>query len=301
MSGSDPTGAGNSAAATVEGCCAAGREALARGALAEAQAWAERCRSLPGGEADARCVAFSGAVAADQGDLEGALAHFRRAAGLAPADAAIAQELAETLEESGALPEAISVLESAAGHAADPAPLLVDLGYLRLEAGDNPGAREALERAASLRSGDPAIERALAQLYEAVGEPALAAERLAGAARAAPSAAALHDLARLNLQLERYAEAGAAFRRLALVDPDHELFARHGETWCYLKRSDWRGALEVALGAARLDRFDLTTAFLAYARDRLFTHIPDAAQHEAELGKRFYEEMSAHAELHGGE
>ena len=37
---------------------------------------------------------------------------------------------------------------------------------------------------------------------------------------------------------------------------------------------DWRGALEAALNATRLDRFDLTTAFLAYAKDRLFTRVP---------------------------
>ena len=53
--------------------------------------------------------------------------------------------------------------------------------------------------------------------------------------------------------------------------------------------------------ATRLDRFDLTTTFLAYAKDRLFGHIPDAVQREAELGDRFRAELRAHAEMHSDE
>jgi hypothetical protein len=55
----------------------------------------------------------------------------------------------------------------------------------------------------------------------------------------------------------------------------------------------------MALTATRLDRFDLTTAFLAYARDRLFARVPDAAQREAELCERFLAELKEHQDQHG--
>src|SRR5207237_77500 len=101
------------------------------------------------------------------------------------------------------------------------------------------------------------------------------------------------------LELERYAEAEAAFRRLAAVDPEHELVARHGQAWCRIRQGDWRGALEAALDMTRLDRYDLTTAFLAYARDRLFGSVSESDTREAELGERFRSEMLEHLEWHG--
>ena len=103
------------------------------------------------------------------------------------------------------------------------------------------------------------------------------------------------------MQLERYTEAEAAFRSLAKRDPEHELFAQHGQSWCCIKKGDWRGALEAALSATRLDRFDLTTAFLAYSKDRLFGQVPDAAEREVALGTRFWAELHDHAEMHSDE
>jgi hypothetical protein len=110
----------------------------------------------------------------------------------------------------------------------------------------------------------------------------------------------LSDLARLFLESERFAEADIAFRRLQVVDPEHHVVAQHGRIWCQIKAGDWRGALELAIGAAQVDRFDLTTALLAYAKDRLFTRVEDdeAAAREAALGERFMAELRDHAEQH---
>jgi hypothetical protein len=108
----------------------------------------------------------------------------------------------------------------------------------------------------------------------------------------------LNDLARLYLQLERYSDAEAVFRSLRKLDPTHELLAQHGQTWCRIRRRDWRGALDVALNATRLDRYDLTTAFLTYAKDQLFGSAPDAERREAELGERLRAELYEHAELY---
>ncbi len=211
-----------------------------------------------------------------------------------------ARRLSDALEERGDPRAAAAVLEKAAGRDADP-DLLVDLGYARLTAGDAAGARGAFERALALRPSDALIRRPLAQIYESLRKPAEAARTLAAIPREAASPRVLGDLARLYLATKRYPEAEEACRALVTRDPDHALLAQHGVTLCRIKRGDWRGALDVALTATRLDRFDLTTAFLAYAKDRLFHRVPDAERREAELTERFLAELREHDEAHAGD
>jgi tetratricopeptide (TPR) repeat protein len=229
------------------------------------------------------------------------LAELRRAAELRPGDADSARRLSDALEERGDLKGAVAALERVAGGATRDADLLLDLGYARLNAGDTAGARGAFERALALRPADPVIRRPLAQIYESLGKPKQAAETLAAIPGAAASPRVLGDLARLYLGLKRYPEAEAACRALGSRDPDHALLAQHGATLCRIKRGDWRGALDVALTATRLDRFDLTTEFLAYAKDRLFYRVPDAERREAALTARFLAELREHDEAHAGD
>src|SRR5437773_1885532 len=118
--------------ATLEGCYAAGLEALERGELEAAESWAQRCDAAPGGGQDARCAALRGAIAAETGDFERAADRFRQARRLAPDDVTLVRQLAETLVEGGAVGEAIAVLEEAMGRRPEDASVLVDLGYLRL-------------------------------------------------------------------------------------------------------------------------------------------------------------------------
>ncbi|HEY8599964.1 MAG TPA: tetratricopeptide repeat protein [Thermomicrobiales bacterium] len=178
--------------------------------------------------------------------------------------------------------------------------MLVDLAHVCQIIGDGAAARAAIERAAELQPGDPSIRLAQARLYESQGEVALAATACADLARLAPTPGILNNLARLYLAQGQYREADAIFRQLGTVDPEAELLARHGRIWCQLKRGDWRSALEQALGAARADRYDLTTALLAYARDRLFTRVPaeESAAREAALEARFGAELRDYAELY---
>jgi len=283
---------------TVESCYAAGLAALDHGAIEEARQWAQRCESAPNAAGDPRCAALHGAIAAEAGDHERAAAHFRRAAESKPGDALVARQVSEALAAQGALEEAAVLLERAAQYDRDDPNLLVDLGYLRMTSGDETAARSALERAAALRPGDADIARYLAQAYEALGDLAQAVAGLAIAAQQRPSPRVLTDLARLYLRLERYADAEAAFGALDRLDPEHRVFAHHGLTWCRIKRRDWRGALDVALGTTRLDRFDLTTAFLAYARDGLFGTVAEEKRQEADLAARFLAELQEHDELH---
>lgn len=194
--------------------------------------------------------------------------------------------------------------DAAPGGGADPrcAALRVDLGFARLMEGDGAGARAALERAAEMQPADPGIRIALAQVYEAVGEPARAADALSQVPPDALSPGLLGERVRLLLDLERWGEAEETFRALGrLDDPASDLLAVHGQCWCRIRKGDWRGALDAALGATRLDRYDLTTAFLAYAKDRLFSHPPDVARREAELGERLRAELREHADLHSSD
>lgn len=285
-------------AATVEEAFAAGLAALEAGEIDEARAWAARGDALPGGAADPRALALRGALAAASGDTAAYEAAVDQIVARADDMPALVREMVDAVAAGAGASRARALLEAVARRVPEAPPMLVDLGYLRVIEGDAPGARAALERAAALAPGDPGISRALAQIYERVGELDLAAAALSQLARSAPSPAVLSELARLSLRLERPVEAEAAFRRLATLDPEHALFALHGQTWCRIRRGDWRGALEAALGATRLDRYDLTTAFLAYARDRLFTEAPDWEAHERELGERFQAELVEHAELH---
>ena len=286
---------------TVEYCFTAGLEALDAGNLDDAREWAARCERAPGGSADARCPALLGAIAAEAGDVDGARRHFLRATEAAPREPRLARTVAEVLSAAGAFAEAATVLERSSGSGADEAGLLVDLGYARMMTGERLAARAAVDRASTSRPDDPSLWRSIARIYDAVEEPTLAASSLAQAARLAPSPRALSDLAQLYLRLERHAEAEAAFEQLAKVDGEHELVARHGQTFCRIKRGDWRGALEFALAATRLDRLSLTTEFLAYAKDRLFTRVPDAERREAALAERFWEELAEHDDLHSVE
>jgi len=234
-------------------------------------------------------------------DLQVAAGHLRRALELSPADVGLARLLSDVLEASGERQEALAALERVAKLAPSDADLLVELGYARLTVGDAPAARRAFERALSLRPNDALIRRPLAQIYESLGKTELAAQTLAAVPPETASPRLLGDLARLYLSVDRYAEAEQVFRALAAADPEHALLAQHGSTWCRIKRKDWRGALDVALEATRLDRFDLTTAFLAYAKDRLFTRVPDAERRESELKERLLAELREHEDLHGEE
>jgi Flp pilus assembly protein TadD len=231
--------------------------------------------------------------------LEVPAEHLRRAFELAPANVGLARLLSHTLEAAGETTEALSVLEKASKNVPGDVELLVELGYARLANGEAAPARKAFERALSLRPRDVLIRRPLAQIYEQMGHAGLAAETLAAIPEEQTTARLLGDLAILYLNLERYQDAAGVFRRLMTTDPEHELLAQHGITFCLIKSQNWRGALDVSLETIKLDRFDLTTNFLAYAKDRLFSRVPDAEKVEADLRERLIAELREHAEPHG--
>jgi tetratricopeptide (TPR) repeat protein len=266
----------------------------------------KKSRSQPGaGQASAAMSAESAYAVGLQAlrtgearELESAADLLRAALEAAPGNARLARVLGNVLEAAGEPEQALAVLERAFKRSSGDADLLVELGYARLTMGETDAARKAFERALPLRPRDALIRQPLARIYELRGNTARAAETLAGIPQESFPPRLLGDLARLYLGLGRHREAEGVFRSLAAADPEHTLLAWHGTTWCLIKQGNWRGALEAALQATRLDRFDLTTALLAYAKDRLFTRVPDAAQREAELSERFLAELKEHEQLH---
>jgi tetratricopeptide (TPR) repeat protein len=239
-------------------------------------------------------------AALDAGDFDAAVAQLTTAARLAPGAIAIGRQLGEAQAASGDLDGARATLDRLAARAPDNAAVLVDLAHVCQIIGDGAAARAAIERAAALQPDDPATRLAQARLYESQGELALAVATFGELVRLAPVPGILTNLARLYLAQGQYREADAVFRQLGALDPDAELVARHGRIWSQLKRGDSRSGLEQALGAARADRYDLTTALLAYARDRLFTRVPqeEITMREAALDARFAAELRDYAELY---
>lgn len=291
------------AADSVEACYAAGMEALARGDYSDAREWAIRCDAAAGAGGDARCLALHGAIAVEEGEFGQAIERLTHAVALSPGDTSLRRQLGEAQAASGDLEAAAATLAEAATIAPDDVAVLVDLAHVRRMLGDAAGARAAIEHAAEVQASDASVQLALARIYEANGDAERAAATFAVVAQALPAEPVLLDLARVNLNLGRYAEAEAAFSRLASLDPDRDLLAQHGRIWCRIKRRDWRGALEYALYVAKADRYDLTTALLAYAKDRLFTRVSDAdaADREAALAERIASELQEQAELYSAD
>ena len=282
-------------------CCAAALQALDQGDVPEAKLWADRCAALPDSDKDARYAGVRGRIAAARGNFVEAAEHFQTALRLDPDQVVLARQLVEVLQTEGRLEEAVDVLERLTRNDSQEADLFIDLGYARLASGNRAGARKAVERAAALRPQDKAVQFALAQMYEAIQEPALAVEVLSGKMGDEASPRVLNELARLLLHLNRYADAELTFRGLRDKDSAAQLMAQHGIIWCRIKQADWRGALQSALDASRLDCYGVTTKFLAYAKDRVFGGPLATPETEAELLKSLCGEMDEYAELHCSE
>ncbi len=241
----------------------------------------------------------AGLAALDVGEFDQAITLFKAAQHQSPQSMTIQQYLGEAQAAAGDLVGAQATLAAIpAAQIADPA-VLVDLAYLYQMTGDNDRAAATIAQAVALQPDNLTVQLAQARLYESQDNDEQAVPIYAALVEATQLPIMATQLARLNLRLGKYREADRAFQQLATLDPDADLVARHGRIWAQIKRGDWRSALQQALGAAKADRFDLTTALLAYARDRLFTRVADAeiATREADLELRFQAELRDQIEL----
>jgi tetratricopeptide (TPR) repeat protein len=109
-------------------------------------------------------------------------------------------------------------------------------------------------------------------------------------------------VAELTLALDRLDEAVSAFGRLRRIDgdPEHEVYAYHGMIDAEIRRQEWRGALDLALEASRVDRLGRTTDVLAFVVAKLFgesgRRAPAREEVEAALSASHAEHRRLHSE-----
>jgi tetratricopeptide (TPR) repeat protein len=265
----------------------------------------ERCREatdavLAADPDNAPCLLLKGMALVELGQAEEALEPLGRATRLAPADADAWRCLAGALLTDGELTEAVAAFRSARRLRPEDVSVLIDLGNTLFMLGHPQEAIDHLEEARRLRPGDRPVLRNLADIR-------ISADRLEEALRASheilerwPDDILAHcDAAWLNLQLNRPAEAAAVFRTLRRIDPEqaHELYAIHGLVMSEMRQHNWRQALELAIEATRLDRYELTTLLLAYISGKLFGKKKgEITAHDLEA--RFEAEHREHRRLH---
>jgi tetratricopeptide (TPR) repeat protein len=194
-------------------------------------------------------IAFAGVLAAQTGDLAGAIPHFRRALAAGPRDLKMRTNLAMALAETGALDEAASVAEghgdpqldrlagwahqqsgrldrAAAAYEAAVAARPGDfeswnnLGNVRAALGDAPGALSAFQQAILLRPDLVGIYLNASEQLAAVEDHAARQRLMREGAKLAPDRAdVLTELGLAEASLRAYPEAEAAYRRALANDP----------------------------------------------------------------------------------
>ncbi len=181
-------------------------------ALARAGRWDEagaRCAALCGrAPGDPRLWFMAARIERQRGRLAQALAHYRKAAELAPDTEAVLLEYAVTLRAAGDVRQALEVLEPLAHR--DSAPVQQTLGQLYGQAGRLDDAAEHFERALQLSPDALDALLGLCTVWNARQRPDRVAACLREAVALRPQAADLHF--NLGLALESLGQFDAAYR-----------------------------------------------------------------------------------------
>jgi tetratricopeptide (TPR) repeat protein len=194
-------------------------------------------------------IAFAGVLAAQSGDLAGAIPHFRRALAAVPQDMRMRTNLAMALAETGALDEAACVAEghgdphldrlagwahqqvgrldraaaayqAAVTAAPDDFESWNNLGNVRAAMGDAPGALLAFQQAILIRPDLVDIYLNASEQLAAVEDHAARRLLMREGAKVAPDRAdVLTELGLAEASLRFYAEAEAAYRQALANDP----------------------------------------------------------------------------------
>jgi tetratricopeptide (TPR) repeat protein len=234
------------------------------------------------------------------GQSDEAIETLERATDLAPEDPDAWRQLGIAHMTAGERKAAVEAFRTSLRLHPGQVPVLVDLGNLLFMLARPQEAIDALEQARRLLAGDVPILRNLADMY-------ISTSRLEEGLRTTleilellpEDILACCDAAWLYLQSDRLDEAAAMFRTLRRIDPDqeHELYAVHGLVMTEIRRRNWRRALELAIDATRLDRYDLTTSFLIYTSNKLFGKSKENVAAK-ELDVRFEAEHREHRRQH---
>lgn len=232
-------------------------------------------------------------------DLE--LDELRRAVEQRPDDGAAWQDLGAGLLERDELEEAASAFAKAAELRPREAEPLIDLAHSRFATGDVSSALASIREAVEREPRNASALFSAVELARRAGRPEEALDAARRVIEANPEdAVAVLDVAELSLELERLDEAGAAFAQLRSLeeDPEHELYALHGLFEVEARRGDWRRALELAVDASKLDRYDRTTDLLAFATVQLFGEAERPAPSRADLEAALAASRAEHRRLH---
>lgn len=234
-------------------------------------------------------------------DFDDALDYLRKAVEIAPGDAAAWRDLGEGLAFQGRPDEAADAFRKVVELRRDDSATLIDLGHSALAAGRTDEAISSLSQAAEQEPGNAAALRALADIHRRAGrvEEALEAARRLAELDPDDVLAAL-DVAELSLEVGRLDEASAEFRRLRSVDddPEHEVYAYHGMIDAEIRRERWRGALDLAVDATRVDRLGRTTDLLAFVVAEVFGGSDRPSPSRAEVDAALALSRAEHRRLH---
>jgi tetratricopeptide (TPR) repeat protein len=253
----------------------------------------ERCRELveqmlTTRPRDSSCLTLKGMALIELDRVEEAIESLRLATEIAPDAVEAWSHLGNALTTVGQMREAAQAYREALRVAPDHVPVLVDLSHVLFALDDVEQALQTLERARSRSPEDLSLLRGLAGMYRSADRPESALQTTLRLLELQPTdVAAGCDAAWLLLQLNREDEAADLFAKLRKVDgdQDHELYAIHGLVMTEIKRRNWRRALELAIDATRLDRYDFTTLLLRFISSKLFDQ--DCEVSEEELEERF--------------
>lgn len=244
---------------------------------------------------------LKGTALIELGHAEEAAEALRHATRMAPDNADAWQQLGIALVMAGDRTAALEALQTTLTVRPGDAHVLMDAGNLLFTLGRTDEALQAVEQARELLPGDLSILRNLADLYGSLHRHDEARRTVLEILELRPDdVLACGDAAVLGLRLERFDEAADAFRTLRRIDPapEHEIYAIHGLVMTEVLRRDWRRAIDLIIEATRMDRYDLTTSFLAYISSNLFGTSAAADIPLHDLIARFDAEQRDHRRLH---
>jgi tetratricopeptide (TPR) repeat protein len=210
---------------------------------------------------------------------------------------------AAALLEDGRMEEAVEALEQAVEREPGATEPLVDLAHCLFALGRTGEALERVDAALALAPADPAIVAAASALYGSAGHEDRAYELARRRLEAVPDdVTAALDVAERALALGRLDDALSAFARVRAIDddPEHAIYAYHGQIEAELRRERWRRALDLAVDATRVDRHGRTTGVLAFVVAQVFGTGERPAPERAEVDAALAESRREHRMLHGG-
>jgi tetratricopeptide (TPR) repeat protein len=249
---------------------------------------------------DPALLRLAGAAGLEIGD-EAALGHLERAVDVAPDDAENWRALGDGLASAGRMDDAGAAFRRAAELVPTDARALVDLGHAVLGTGHADEAVSYFEQALEYQPDDPEALHALVLIHRRAGrlEDALAVALELGDVAPDDVLAALEG-ADLALELNRPAEARAAFQRARTFDddPEHDVYAYHGLIEVEVRGNRWRRALDLAIDATRVDRHGRTTELLAFIVAQVFGEADRPAPTRAGVDHALAVSRGEHRRLH---